>query len=183
MSDFWAWLLFFFMLVSIVVMVIYQLMCLADLEFDYINPFDSASRINKVILPEFITHGILCFLYLVTGHWFAALLCVPYSYYNVTLYLGRQHLIDVTEIFNKLNCEKKRRLWKLAYLVIMLFISLFISKIRTKDSFQTKTHLYWQNGRAQLTAGFMGVGANSPGCLIIWKERLYSRYSNILFRV
>ncbi|VFR02234.1 unnamed protein product [Cuscuta campestris] len=126
MADVWAWLLSFFILVSLVVLVVFQLMCLADLEFDYINPYDSASRINKVILPEFIIHGVLSFIYLVTGHWFAALLCAPYLYYNVTLYLGRQHLVDVTEIFNQLNYEKKRRLWKLGYLIIMLFISLFM---------------------------------------------------------
>ncbi|KAI8025532.1 putative protein S-acyltransferase 4 [Camellia lanceoleosa] len=29
-----------------------QLMCLADLEFDYINPYDSASRINKMICQK-----------------------------------------------------------------------------------------------------------------------------------
>nr|GMD99119.1 protein cornichon homolog 4-like [Ipomoea batatas] len=126
MADVWAWMIFFFMLVALIVMVVFQLMCLADLEFDYINPYDSASRINKVILPEFITHGVLCFLYLVTGHWIAALICVPYLYYNVRLYLERQHLIDVTEIFNQLNYEKKRRLWKLAYLVLLLFMSLFM---------------------------------------------------------
>ncbi|KAH6758364.1 Cornichon family protein [Perilla frutescens var. hirtella] len=62
-----------------------KLMCLADLEFDYINPYDSASRINRVVLPEFITQGVLCFLFLVTGHWFMSLLCVPYLYYNVRL--------------------------------------------------------------------------------------------------
>ncbi|KAI7988393.1 hypothetical protein LOK49_LG13G02963 [Camellia lanceoleosa] len=60
-----------------------QLMCLADLEFNYINPYDSASRINKMIMPEFITQGVLCFLYLITGHWFMSLLSVPYLYYNV----------------------------------------------------------------------------------------------------
>ncbi|GMQ05116.1 hypothetical protein CsSME_00050269 [Camellia sinensis var. sinensis] len=60
-----------------------RLMCLADLEFDYINPYDSASRINKMIMPEFITQGVLCFLYLITGHWFMSLLSVPYLYYNV----------------------------------------------------------------------------------------------------
>ncbi|CAH8391253.1 unnamed protein product [Eruca vesicaria subsp. sativa] len=27
-----------------------NLVCLADLEFDYINPYDSASRINSVLL-------------------------------------------------------------------------------------------------------------------------------------
>jgi len=60
-----------------------QLMCLADLEFDYINPYDSASRINKVMMPEFFTQGGLCLFFLVAGHWFMALLCVPYLYYNV----------------------------------------------------------------------------------------------------
>ncbi|GMP58886.1 hypothetical protein CsSME_00022389 [Camellia sinensis var. sinensis] len=34
-----------------------KLMCLAGLEFDYINPYDSASRINKMIMPKFITQG------------------------------------------------------------------------------------------------------------------------------
>lgn len=62
-----------------------QLTCLADLESDYINPYDSASRINKVVLPEFIVQGVLCLLYLGTGHWIMALLCGPYLYHNVQL--------------------------------------------------------------------------------------------------
>lgn len=62
-----------------------QLMCLADLEFDYINPYDSSSRINRVILPEFISQGVLCLFYLATGHWCMSLFCVPYLYYNVRL--------------------------------------------------------------------------------------------------
>ncbi|KAG6382821.1 hypothetical protein SASPL_157468 [Salvia splendens] len=115
------------------------LMCLADLEFDYINPYDSASRINQVVLPEFITQGVLCFLFLVTGHWFMSLLCVPYLYYNVRLggscrnenavdtlgYHRRQHLVDVTEIFNLLSWEKKERLFKLGYIILLLFMCLF----------------------------------------------------------
>ncbi|XP_057462751.1 protein cornichon homolog 4-like [Actinidia eriantha] len=125
MGDLFAWLLFFFILIGLVVMVVYQLMCLADLEFDYINPYDSASRINKMILPEFITQGVLCLLYLMTGHWFMSLLSVPYLYYNVTLYMQKKHLVDVTEIFNLLSREKKQRLFKLGYLVLLLFISLF----------------------------------------------------------
>ncbi|KAG8382358.1 hypothetical protein BUALT_Bualt05G0069000 [Buddleja alternifolia] len=102
-----------------------QLICLADLEFDYINPYDSASRINSVVLPEFISQGVLCFLFLVTGHWVMSLLCIPYLYYNVRLYLRRQHLIDVTEIFNMLNREKKLRLFKLGYIVLLIFMCLF----------------------------------------------------------
>ncbi|KAK2981329.1 hypothetical protein RJ640_027236 [Escallonia rubra] len=125
MGDLFAWLLFFIILIALLVVVVYQLMCLADLEFDYINPYDSASRINKVVLPEFITQGVLCFLYLITGHWVMSLLGVPYLYYNVRLYMQRQHLLDVTEIFNQLNWEKKQRLFKLGYLIVLLFISLF----------------------------------------------------------
>ncbi|GLT40390.1 hypothetical protein SLA2020_145310 [Shorea laevis] len=125
MGDLFAWLISFFILIALLVIIVYQLMCLADLEFDYINPYDSSSRINRVVMPEFITQAALCFFYLVTGHWVMSLLCAPYLYYNVRLYQGRQHLIDVTEIFNLLNREKKQRLFKLGYLIVLLFFSLF----------------------------------------------------------
>ncbi|KAK4794105.1 hypothetical protein SAY86_012099 [Trapa natans] len=101
------------------------LMCLADLEFDYINPYDSSSRINGVVLPEFIVQGVLCLFYLGTGHWVMCLLSVPYLYYNVNLYLQKQHLVDVTEIYNMLKWEKKQRLFKLGYLIILLLLSIF----------------------------------------------------------
>ncbi|KAL0286576.1 UNVERIFIED_CONTAM: protein cornichon4 [Sesamum angustifolium] len=117
--------LFFVMLIAIIVMLVFQLMCLADLEYDYINPYDSAARINSVVMPEFITHGVLCFVCLVTGHWVMSLLCIPYLYYNVRLYLQRQQFVDVTEIFNLLNREKKQRLFKLGYVVLLLFVTLF----------------------------------------------------------
>ncbi|XP_074568104.1 protein cornichon homolog 1-like [Curcuma longa] len=119
------WLTAFFLLVALIVLVIYQLMCLADLEFDHINPYDSASQINKVIYPEFGLQGFLCLLFLLSGNWWMVLLSVPYLYYNARLYQRRQHLIDVTEIFNQLNQEKKRRLFKLINLVILLFLTLF----------------------------------------------------------
>ncbi|XP_020275481.1 probable protein cornichon homolog 2 isoform X2 [Asparagus officinalis] len=100
-------------------------MCLADLEFDYINPYDSASRINSVILPEFALQGVLCLQFLLCGHWLMFLFCVPVIYCNWKMYEKRQYLVDVTEIFNQLNREKKRRLIKLIYNVILLFLSLF----------------------------------------------------------
>ncbi|GMP61796.1 hypothetical protein CsSME_00024121 [Camellia sinensis var. sinensis] len=125
MADIFAWLLSFFLLIAVLGILLYQLMCLADLEFDYINPYDSASRINKAVWPEFITQGSLCFLHLITGHWFMFLVCLPYSYYNFRLYTKKQHLVDVTEIFNQLPWEKKLRIYKLVYLVVLLFLSVF----------------------------------------------------------
>ncbi|TYH59403.1 hypothetical protein ES332_D08G219500v1 [Gossypium tomentosum] len=83
MVDLFIWLFSFFILVALLIILVYQLICLADLEFDYINPYDSSSRINKVVLPEFILEGFLCFFYLLTGHWVMSLLCAPYLYYNL----------------------------------------------------------------------------------------------------
>ncbi|KAJ3672689.1 hypothetical protein LUZ60_007410 [Juncus effusus] len=120
-----VWLISFFLLIALIGLVIFQIMCLADLEFDYINPYDSASRINKVIIPEFVLQAVLSSLFLFSGHWIMFLFSLPFVYYNYTLYDKKQHLVDVTEIFNHLNREKKRRLIKLGSLVVLLFFSLF----------------------------------------------------------
>ncbi|XP_062233663.1 protein cornichon homolog 1-like [Phragmites australis] len=120
-----VWLTAFFLVVALIVLVIYQLMCLADLEFDYINPFDSSSRINKVVMPEFVLQALLSVLFLLSGHWAMFSLSVPMVYYNYTLYQRRQHLVDVTEIFNQLGREKKRRFFKIISLIVLLFLSLF----------------------------------------------------------
>ncbi|PIN23792.1 ER vesicle integral membrane protein [Handroanthus impetiginosus] len=125
MGDVFAWLISFFLVIAVIGIILYQLMCLADLEYDYINPYDSTSRINKAVLPEFVAEGVLCFLHLVTGHWVMFLLCLPYTYYNVALYTQGRHLVDVTEIFNQLSQEKKVRLYKLGYLVILVALTIF----------------------------------------------------------
>lgn len=125
MADLYSWLLSFFILVTSLGIILYQLMCLADLELDYINPYDSASRINKVVMAEFVTQASFCLLHLMAGHWPMFLLCLPYLYYNVTLYTRRQHLVDVTEIFNQLQFEKKKRIYKLGYLALLVALSVF----------------------------------------------------------
>ncbi|KAI4354896.1 hypothetical protein L6164_003720 [Bauhinia variegata] len=125
MAGLFLWLLTFFFILALLCMVGYQLISLVDLEFDYINPYDSAARINNVILPEFITQGVLCFILLISGHWFMLLMSLPYLYYNVRLYITRQHLVDVTEIYNQVNWEKKQRFFKVGYLVMLFVFSVF----------------------------------------------------------
>eukprot|EP00249_Psilotum_nudum_P007103 c20306_g1_i1 orf=482-916(+) len=119
------WLFSFFVVAAALGIIIFQLMCLSDLELDYINPFDSASRINKSVMPEFILQGSLCGIYLLTGHWSMVLLNAPLVYFNVKLYMRRQHLVDVTEIFNHLGKEKKYRLIKLGFYVFLFFIVIY----------------------------------------------------------
>jgi hypothetical protein len=105
--------------------LVYQLMCLSDLEFDYINPFDSASRINKLVVPEIALHVGLSCLYLVFGYWLIFLINVPLIYYHGRLYLEHRHLVDVTEIFTSLNREKMYRLIKLAFYILLFFLAIY----------------------------------------------------------
>ncbi|OWM72924.1 protein cornichon homolog 4-like isoform X2 [Punica granatum] len=95
-----------------------------DLETDYINHYDTAPRINVVILPEFISQGVLCLLYALSGQWFILLMSIPYLCYNIRSYMRNRYLIDVTEIYNNIGREKTRRLFKLYYLISLMLLSI-----------------------------------------------------------
>ncbi|ESW11996.1 hypothetical protein PHAVU_008G076200 [Phaseolus vulgaris] len=123
MTEVLYWISTFVLILTLLCILGYQLILLVDLEFDYINPYDSTSRINQVVVPEFIIQGSFCFINLIAGHWFIFLLSLPFLYYNVRTYIRREHLADVTEIYNKLNWEKKKRLFKVAYLVAVFVMS------------------------------------------------------------
>lgn len=115
------WLYAFVSVIALVALTAYQLICLTDLECDYINPYDSSSRINAVIIPEFVVQGALSILLILTWHWFSFLLMVPVTYYHIRLFMDKKHYIDVTEIFRALSGEKKYRMIKLA-----LYFAIFI---------------------------------------------------------
>ncbi|XP_010265774.1 PREDICTED: protein cornichon homolog 1 [Nelumbo nucifera] len=119
------WLISFFVSIALLALVIYQLICLSDLEFDALNPYDTSSRINLVVIPEFVMQGALCTLFLLTWHWFLFLITVPVTFYHVRLYLRRKHLLDVTEIFRLVNEEKKYRMVKLGFYLVLFFIVIY----------------------------------------------------------
>ncbi|KAF5473328.1 hypothetical protein F2P56_009947 [Juglans regia] len=85
----------------------------------------SASRINRIVIPEFVVQGVLCAVFLITWHWFMFLMTVPLACYHVMLFLKRQHLFDVTEAFRFLNAEKKFRMIKLGFYLALFAIITF----------------------------------------------------------
>ncbi|KAF3338288.1 protein cornichon 1-like protein [Carex littledalei] len=119
------WLFAFVSVISLIGLSLYQLITLSDLEFDYINPFDSSNRINAVVLPEFILQAVLCASFLLTWHWFSFLITLPVTCYHLKLYMKRKHLVDVTEIFRSLHWEKKYRIIKLAFYVTIFVIVIY----------------------------------------------------------
>ncbi|KAI4348738.1 hypothetical protein L6164_009424 [Bauhinia variegata] len=111
--------------IALLASTFYQVLILTDLEADYVNPYEAASRINYYVVPEFIAQGLLCALFLFTGHWFMFLLTVPVTCYHVRLYVKRQHLLDVTEVFRVLRDEKNFRIAKLALYLVLLIVTIF----------------------------------------------------------
>uniref|UniRef100_I1L9V4 Uncharacterized protein n=1 Tax=Glycine max TaxID=3847 RepID=I1L9V4_SOYBN len=92
--------------IALLASTFYQVLILSDLESDYINPFDAASRINYFVLPEFVGQGALCALCLFTGHWFMFLLTVPVTCYHLRLltltavyYLGIEDDEDIGNLW------------------------------------------------------------------------------------
>nr|XP_027188887.1 protein cornichon homolog 1 isoform X1 [Cicer arietinum] len=126
---FWLFISFPFN-VALLASAFYQVLMLSDLEGDYLNPYDASSRINYFVVPEFIGQGLLCALFLFTGHWFMFFFMLPLASYHVMLYVKRQHLLDVTEVFRVLNAEKKFRIAKLAFYLTMVIITIFRQRIR-----------------------------------------------------
>ncbi|XP_039021388.1 protein cornichon homolog 4-like [Hibiscus syriacus] len=91
----------FFVLIALLAIIGYQLMCLADLEFDYTDPYyDSASRINKAAVPEFVVQAVFCVVCLWTGQVFLCFMSLPYLRYNIKLYRTKKHLVDVNDLYD-----------------------------------------------------------------------------------
>ncbi|XP_047339259.1 protein cornichon homolog 1 [Impatiens glandulifera] len=116
------WTIFFLFTMTLIALNVYQMVCLSDLESDYMNPYEASTRINSVILPEFVVQTVFCILFLVTGHWIMFLLLLPITSYSTNLFLKRQHLIDVTEVFRSLQSQNKYRYIKLSFYLVMLLI-------------------------------------------------------------
>ncbi|XP_044469009.1 protein cornichon homolog 1-like isoform X2 [Mangifera indica] len=128
------WLLMFFMNFAFIVSSFYQLLCLLDLEGDHMNPFEASAHINFWVMKEFLLHGVFCILLLVTGHWLIFLVAVPLASYHALLYMKRQHLVDVTEVFRNLKGEKNLRLFKLGFYVVFFVIVVFNLAIATFEA-------------------------------------------------
>ena len=86
-----------------------QLICLSDLEQDFINPHESAKRINRLVIPEWCLVGLQAFLALLLHKWVLVLVNLGIGFHAYKQYQLKRHTVDVTEIFKQLPREKKIR--------------------------------------------------------------------------
>ncbi|XP_021740913.1 protein cornichon homolog 1-like isoform X1 [Chenopodium quinoa] len=123
--DLILWLIALASNIALLILLIYQLICLSDLEADYLNPYETASNINSLVLPEFGLQAAFSALFLVTGHFLMFLVTLPVAIYHARLFTRGEHLVDVTEIFRALSVEKKHRLIKLCVYLLFFFLVIF----------------------------------------------------------
>ncbi|KAL9240134.1 hypothetical protein vseg_014389 [Gypsophila vaccaria] len=138
--------------IALLALLLYQIICLSDLEADYMNPYESSSKINSWVVPEFILQGLFCALFLLTGHRFMFLVTLPLAVYHARLFFRRAHLLDVTEIFRALNHEKKYRIIKLA--VYLFFFFLVIVRYPA-DSISTMSIFSSEHGELDIRSSFL----------------------------
>uniref|UniRef100_A0A9I9CVK7 Uncharacterized protein n=1 Tax=Cucumis melo TaxID=3656 RepID=A0A9I9CVK7_CUCME len=111
------WFISFCFNIALLVLNFYQLLVLTDLEADYLNIYDSSSRINKLVLPEFLVQGEISGAF---GQNTISRVGV-----GTVGFLKREHLIDVTEVFRALKREKYFRLAKLIFYLLLFLIVIF----------------------------------------------------------
>lgn len=76
------WCLSFLLVAVLLGITMYGLICLSDLEHDFINPHDASTRMNQFALPELGIQAALTVLYLVTWKWFLLLYNAPMLAYH-----------------------------------------------------------------------------------------------------
>jgi len=116
----------FFLDAGLVGIITYSLMCISDLENDYANPHDTAKRVNKVVVPEQVLHAIHLLYLIAGGRWGMVLLNTLPAIWAIYCRAGsKTPYLDVTEIFNQLPQEKKSRLLKLGFYMVVMVLVLY----------------------------------------------------------
>ena len=88
-------------------MNMYILVCLTDLQNDFMNPHDTANQINKLVKPEVLFHLVVVVITSAMRRFGLCAMHLPVLLYSLKLYSKKEIYVDVTEIFNVLDREKK----------------------------------------------------------------------------
>lgn len=107
--DFLIWLLALIINSGLVGRATYGLICLTDLEQDFMNPYDLSNRLNRFVMAEYAGQFILTAVLVSGGKWFCAALHIGLTAYMITLFAKKQVYIDATDAFKQLKVQKFRR--------------------------------------------------------------------------
>jgi len=131
------WVLLFLVLGALVGISMYTIICLQDLQGDLINPHDCSSRVNQLAIPEFALQAVTAALLLGAGSWSLLLVHVPLAVWHSQLYANREHVIEVTDMFGRLESERTRRAAKMAAYALTFVVVVYRGTESAVNSFLT----------------------------------------------
>ncbi|PVG00434.1 cornichon [Serendipita vermifera] len=122
-----GWLFLFSVLLAAVLLftMVFFIIMFSDLECDYINPIDLCTQLNRFVIPEYIAHGFLALLFLLSGQLTALALNLPLVAYNIRKVMAGAYVYDATEIFRTLPQHKKESFIKLGFYLLSFFYYLY----------------------------------------------------------
>eukprot|EP01026_Neomeris_dumetosa_P057879 TRINITY_DN5351_c0_g2_i1.p1 TRINITY_DN5351_c0_g2~~TRINITY_DN5351_c0_g2_i1.p1 ORF type:complete len:158 (+),score=5.03 TRINITY_DN5351_c0_g2_i1:147-620(+) len=115
----------FILQILLIAICMYVLICLTDLEQDFLNPQDCAKRVNDFMYPEL---GLLVALVLelaVTGKFILSIIIGLVLGYQGRSWWRRELFLDQMEIFNQCIFEKRKRTGMLCVHFAMFMVILY----------------------------------------------------------
>lgn len=130
-NEGFLWLLSIFNCCLLIILAVYFLITLSDLECDYLNANTCCKKLNKWILAEVIMTCLQPIFMVLNHNWFKFILNIPLSLYISNKYLskspGQIGLYDPTEIHNRslLKSYMKTTMYKIGYHTVFFFIYMY----------------------------------------------------------
>ncbi|OZC04976.1 cornichon protein, partial [Onchocerca flexuosa] len=114
------------------ILLLFQVICIDELKTDYKNPIEQCNSLNQLVLPEYLLHFILTFLFVLSFQLGGLCWNIPLIAYHIHRYIQRPimtgpGIYDPTTILNKDELQKAlREGWiKLGFYLISFFYYLY----------------------------------------------------------
>ena len=92
---------------------------------------------NQLAIPEFALQAVTAALLLGAGSWSLLLVHVPLAVWHSQLYANREHVIEVTDMFGRLESERTRRAAKMAAYALTFVVVVYRGTESAVNSFLT----------------------------------------------
>mmetsp|Transcript_16593 Transcript_16593/g.25809 ORF Transcript_16593/g.25809 Transcript_16593/m.25809 type:complete len:141 (-) Transcript_16593:140-562(-) len=119
------WVVVLILTSALIFFSVHLLVNIIDLENDFLNPIDMCAAVNKLLIPEYITHFVLIFLFVIGGYQIEVLINIPLLILNIRKYLSKKHKLDPTRIYDDLERKKKETFAVLLFEVLGFFWYLY----------------------------------------------------------
>ncbi|KAJ3528827.1 hypothetical protein NM688_g7940 [Phlebia brevispora] len=112
----------------------YSMVLFADLEADYINPYDFCTRANSLLKPEWLGHAFLTCISLLTGEWGMLVLNMLLVCYYVYRLVTGTHLYYATDAIKTLDARRQESNVRFGfYLVCFFYYAYRVADIPPRD--------------------------------------------------